>query len=59
MYSFRPIFSDGFWQEIAPVGDEVIVVASAAGRSGRANYRFGADACHVRKLAGPDTVVVP
>jgi hypothetical protein len=54
-----PIFCDGFQQEIAPAGDDVIVVATAGGRSGRANYRFGADGCHVRKLAGPDTVVVP
>ena len=53
------IFSDAFLQAVAPAGDEVIVVATAGGRSGSANYRFGSDGCHVRKLAGPDTLVVP
>jgi len=53
------IFSDGFLQAIRASGDEVIVVATAAGRSGSADYRFGSDGCHVRKLAGPDTLVIP
>ena len=53
------IFSDGFLQTVKASGDEVIVVATAAGRSGSADYRFGSDGCHVRKLAGPDTLVIP
>lgn len=53
------IFSDGFLQTVRASGDEVIVVATAAGRSGSADYRFGSDGCHVRKLAGPDTLVIP
>lgn len=53
------IFSDAFLQEVLPAGDEVIVVAAVSGRSGSGTYRFGSDGCHVRKLAGPDTLVVP
>lgn len=53
------IFSDAFLNAVAPAGDDVIVVATANGHTGSANYRFGSDGCHVRKLAGPDTLVVP
>ena len=53
------IFSDDFLQAVLPTGDEVIVVVAAGGRTGSGNYRFGSDGCHVRKLAGPDTLVVP
>lgn len=53
------IFSDAFLRTVKPSGDEVIVVATAAGRSGSADFRFGSDGCHVRKLAGPDTLVIP
>jgi len=52
------IFSDAFLSAVFPAGDDVSVVATAAGRSGSAQYRFGSDGCHVRKLAGPDTLVV-
>ena len=53
------IFSDVFLNAIMPLGDEVIVVAAVGGHTGNAAYRFGSDGCHVRKLAGPDTLVVP
>jgi hypothetical protein len=53
------IFSDAFLGAVVPAGDEVIVVAGAGGRAGSGNYRFGSDGCHVLKLAGPDTLVVP
>jgi hypothetical protein len=53
------IFSDVFLSAITPLGDDVIVVATAGGHAGNATYRFGSDGCHVRKLAGPDTLVVP
>jgi hypothetical protein len=53
------IFSDAFVQSVGLIGDEVIVVATAAGRSGSGTYRFASDGCHVRKVAGADTLVVP
>jgi hypothetical protein len=53
------IFSDAFLNAIEPAGGDVMVVATAGSRAGSARYRFGSDGCHVRKLAGPDTLVVP
>jgi hypothetical protein len=53
------IFSDEFREAILAVGDEVIVVVTAGGHSGSGRYQFGSDGCHVQKLAGPDTLVVP
>jgi hypothetical protein len=53
------IFSDAFLQAVLPTGDEVIVVAAAGGRHISGPYRFGSDGCHVQKLAGADTLVVP
>ena len=53
------IFSDAFLQAVAPAGDDVIVVATVGERAGSGAYRFGSDGCHVLKLAGPDTLVVP
>ena len=52
------IFSDGFLSAIRPGGDEVTVVATAAGGVGSARYRLRSDGCRVRRLAGPDTLVV-
>jgi hypothetical protein len=51
------IFSDAFLSAIRPAGDDVTVVATAEAGVGSAQYRFGSDGCHVRKLAGPDTLV--
>jgi hypothetical protein len=52
------IFSDAFLDAVRPTGDDVVVSVAADGHSGGATYRFGTDGCHVRKLAGPDSVVV-
>jgi hypothetical protein len=52
------IFTDEFKHEVRLGGDQVAVVVSAGGRSTVARYEFGTDGCHVRKLAGPDTLVL-
>jgi hypothetical protein len=52
------IFSDAFIQAIMPTGDDVVVAVTAGGHSGSGRYRFGANGCHVQRLAGPDTLVV-
>lgn len=53
------IFSDAFLNAVEPAGDDVSVVVATGSRAASARYRFGSDGCHVRKLAGPDTLVVP
>jgi len=55
---FVVVFSDAFLQAVARSGDQVIVVATSGDQSSQATYLFGSDGCHVRKLAGPDTLVV-
>jgi hypothetical protein len=52
------IFSDAVRDSVLPAGDAVVVVVAAAGHVGRGQYRFGSDGCHVRKLAGPDTLTI-
>ena len=52
------IFSDNFMGEVRESGDAVRVTGTAAGKGFSASYTFGSDGCHVRKVAGPDTVVV-
>jgi hypothetical protein len=52
------IFTDAFITAIRRGGDDVTTVVTADGLIGSAEYRFGSDGCHVRKLGGPDTIVV-
>lgn len=52
------VFSDSYAADVRESGDGVRVTGTAAGKSFSAMYQFGTDGCHVRKLAGPDTVIV-
>lgn len=52
------IFSDNLLGEVRQSGDAVRVIGTAAGTGFNAIYTFGSDGCHVRKIAGPDTVIV-
>jgi hypothetical protein len=52
------IFTDAFVSVIRRGGDNVTTVVTADGLIGSAEYRFGSDGCHVRKLGGPDTILV-
>lgn len=52
------IFTDALIAVIRRGGDDVTTVVTADGLIGSGEYRFGSDGCHVRKLSGPDTLVV-
>jgi hypothetical protein len=52
------VFSDAFTTAIRSSGDSVAVALTVGPYSTSARYSFGTDGCHVRKLAGPDTLVV-
>lgn len=52
------IFSDAFKNAILLAGEAVAVAITAGDHSASARYEFGTDGCHVRKLAGPDTLEV-
>jgi len=52
------IFSDNYLASVREGGDSVVATGTAAGKSFSAVYEFGSDGCHVRKIAGPDTVVL-
>jgi len=54
-----PIFRDDLRSALGPTGDEVVAVVTAEGHSGSGRYRLAFDGCVVRKVAGPDTLVVP
>lgn len=52
------IFTDSNIGAVRETGDSVQVTGVAGGAGFSAGYVFGSDGCHVRKIAGPDTVVV-
>lgn len=52
------LLTDSNIAAVREAGDSVHVTGMTAGESFTANYIFGSDGCHVRKIAGPDTVVV-
>ena len=52
------VFSDSDAGDVRPTGDSVRVTGTGIGKRFSAMYQFGTDGCHVRKIAGPDTVVV-
>lgn len=52
------VFSDAFEDAILPAGEPVAVAVTAGSHSASALFEFGTDGCHVRKLAGPDTLEV-
>ena len=54
-----PIFRDDLRDVLAAGGEEVIAAVTADGHSGAGRYRLAFDGCFVRKLSGPDTLVVP
>lgn len=51
------IFSDNNVRDVRVSGDSVRVTGVGGGRAFSAMYQFGSDGCHIRKIAGPDTVV--
>ena len=54
------ILDDGFRDQIRPSGESVRVSGFNGGTRFSATFTFDvSDGCHVRKLAGPDTIVVP
>jgi len=52
------VFSDNYLANVRESGDPVQVSGTGAGQVFAAGYQFGTDGCHVRKISGPDTVVV-
>lgn len=52
------VFSDGFMETILSPSEVVAVGVTAGGLSASARYEFGNDGCHVRKVAGPDTLEI-
>ncbi len=52
------VFSDNYIGHVRGSGDSVRVTGTGAAKSFTATYQFGTDGCHVRKISGPDTVVV-
>ena len=51
------VFSDNNLNDVQQSGDSVRVAGSGGGKAFGGTYRFGSDGCHIRKIAGPDTVV--
>ena len=57
---FYKIFDDTFLSRIRPAGDLVRVVGTNATLMFSTDFVFDAPGgCHVHKVAGPDTVIVP
>jgi hypothetical protein len=52
------VFTDSNIGAVRNPGDSVEVTGAAADSRFTATYVFGSDGCHVRRIAGPDTVVV-
>lgn len=53
------IFHDGFRDEILPAGKKLTVRGTKGDAiSFTREYFFGSDGCHIKKIAGPDTVFV-
>lgn len=52
------IWDDTHLTSVRRSGDSVRVTGAATARGFLATWQFGSDGCHVRKLSGPDTVVV-
>ena len=52
------IFSDSNLGDVRESGDAVRVTGIVGAARFAADYVFGSDGCHVRKVSGPDTVVV-
>lgn len=52
------IFHDGFKDDLLPGGQPVEVRGEKDGHTFKADYLFGADECHIRKLEGPDVVTI-
>lgn len=52
------VFSDSYAANVRESGDSVRVTGTGAGKGFSVMYQFGTDGCHVRKISGPDTVVV-
>ena len=53
------VFSDDFMETILPPSELVAVAVSAGTQSVSARFEFGTDGCHVRRVAGPDTLEIP
>ena len=51
------VFSDTQLDAVRQSGDAVTMTGSGSGKSFGAVFSFGSDGCHVRRIAGPDTVV--
>jgi hypothetical protein len=55
-----PVIDDGSREALRQNGDEVRVLVSKGGASVQADYLFDVpDGCHIHKVAGPDTIVLP
>jgi len=52
------IFSDSYRSSVRETGDSIRVTGVSAGKAFHATFLIGTDGCHIRKLSGPDTVVV-
>lgn len=52
------IFHDGFKDRVNMQGETIIVEGQKEGIYFRQEYTFGSDDCHIRKIAGPDTIHV-
>lgn len=50
------IFHDGFFGKIDSDGEKIVVHGEKGGRSFTEQFIFGDDGCHIRKVAGPDSV---
>ncbi|MES2307015.1 MAG: hypothetical protein V4558_16050 [Gemmatimonadota bacterium] len=52
------VFSDNERRELGGKRESVRVIGSDGGRGFAADFVFEADACHISKRSGPDTVIV-
>jgi hypothetical protein len=54
------VFSDHLMKQIDPSGEAIIVIGEKDGLSFKEEFVFDTDecGCHVRKIAGPDTIVL-
>lgn len=50
------IFHDGFLEKVDSDGEEVIVRGAKGDKSFTEQFTFRDDGCHIRKVAGPDSV---
>jgi hypothetical protein len=53
-----PVFPDTLSAELAPRGDDVVVVVTADNHVTSGVYRFFFNGCSVERLAGPDTLIL-